>query len=266
MDESSTGRDQPQIFSRVHRDEFVGRTRELGQITAHPERPDVPGLLLLLEPSAGVSELLRQAYDRLFYQRGKTIPVYFALSHEETTAVSAAIEFLNAFLAQYLAFRRNEPGLVHASLTLADLLALAPPPDYQWIEQLVEAFNRERFGNDDRNLIRWCLSAPQKVPSQQGRAFVMLDAVPLREEQLEDSARLGPEMFRAFRFRSAIRNRSLRRQLLGVAHSVRQTSIHSGHSTQQTQLRGWSLAGRARGAPAPARSGGGSEGPVGATV
>ena len=50
------------------------------------------------------------------------VPIYFALSHEETTAVSAAIEFLNAFLSQYLAFRRHEPELVHASLTLSDLL------------------------------------------------------------------------------------------------------------------------------------------------
>jgi len=208
------------ILSRVDADEFIGRSRELSQITAHPERRDVRGLLLLLEPSAGVSELLRQAYDQLFQSHGKTIPIYFALSQEETTPVSAAIEFLNAFLSQYLAFRRNEPALVHASLTLNDLLALAPPPDYEWIEQLVQAYNQQRFGNDDRALIRWCLSAPQKIPQQHGRAFVMLDAVPLRE-QPDHSSPLGPEMFRTFS-RSGLPYAiaGLRRQLLGVAHSI----------------------------------------------
>ena len=187
--------EQNRILGRVDVHEFVGRRRELDQLIAHPERQDVPGLLLLLEPSAGVSELLRQAYDRLFQRHGATIPIYFALSPEETTPVSAAIEFLNTFLSQYLAFRRNEPELVAASHTLDEILALAPAPDHGWIEQLVEAYHQRRFGSDDRSLIRWCLSAPQKIPHQHGRAFVMLDAVPLRES-LESSASLGPEMFR----------------------------------------------------------------------
>src|ERR1700682_2538097 len=220
MDESNAGDKRRHILSRVHRDEFVGRARELSQIIAHPERRDTRGLLLLLEPSAGVSELLRQAYDELFHRRGKTIPVYFALSQEETTPVSAAIEFLNAFLTQYLAYRRNEPALVHTSLTLNDLLALAPPTDYEWIDPLVEAFSELRFGNADPTLIRWCLSAPQKIASQHGRAFVMLDAVPLKEQPDNGSA-LGPEMFRAFsRFDLPYAIAGLRRQLLGVAHSV----------------------------------------------
>jgi len=109
MEEYSLVEPRRRILSRVHKDEFVGRAAELQQIIKHPERRDVLGLLLLLEPSAGVSELLRQAYDELFNQRGKTIPIYFALSHDVTTSVSAAIEFLNAFLSQYIAFRRNEP-------------------------------------------------------------------------------------------------------------------------------------------------------------
>lgn len=220
MDEHSIGDERPHILSRVDGQEFVGRARELKQIVAHPKRRDVLGLLLLLEPSAGVSELLRQAYDELFHQHGKTIPIYFALSQDETTAVSAAIEFLNAFLAQYLAFRRNEPELSRAVLTLEDLLALAPPPDYEWIEQLVEAFNQQRFGDDDRGLIRWCLSAPQRIPKHHGRAFVMLDAVPLRE-QPDNGPSLGPEMVRVFS-RSGLPYAiaGLRRQLLGVAHSV----------------------------------------------
>ena len=122
MEEYSLVEPRRRILSRVHKDEFVGRAEELRQIVKHPERRDVLGLLLLLEPSAGVSELLRQAYDELFNQRGKTIPIYFALSHDVTTSVSAAIEFLNSFLSQYIAFRRNEPELAQASLSPVALL------------------------------------------------------------------------------------------------------------------------------------------------
>src|SRR5262245_31599026 len=137
------------ILGRVDIGDFVGRAAELGQIVSHAQRADSSGLLLLLAPSAGVSELLRQAYDQLFNQRGKIIPIYFALPRDESTTVSAAIEFLNTFLLQYLAFRRGEPDLAGASLTLNDLLELTPPADHEWIAQLVAAYNRERFGNDD---------------------------------------------------------------------------------------------------------------------
>jgi len=157
------------ILGRVAADEFVGRANELRQIVSHPRNSgERRGLLLLMEPSAGVSELLRQSYDQLFNRHEEIVPIYFSFTRGETTAVSAAIEFLNTFLLQYVAFRRNEPSLCEASLTLNDLVQLAAPADLEWIERLVEAYNHERFSNDDRALVRFCLSAPQKVPKHNG--------------------------------------------------------------------------------------------------
>src|SRR5918994_2368328 len=107
------------ILGQVKREEFVGRTAELERLVAHASRAgDSRGLLILLAPLAGVSELLRQTYDALFNKQGAAVPIYFALPAAETTSVSAAIEFLNTFLLQYVAFRRNEPALCRASLTL----------------------------------------------------------------------------------------------------------------------------------------------------
>src|SRR5690349_13439320 len=127
------------ILGRVVRQDFVGRATELDRIMVQAELGNVGrGLLLLMEPSVGVSELLRQAYDQPFNQRTEVIPIYFAITRNETTAVSAAIEFLNTFVQQYIAFRRDEPVVSHAPLTLQDLLELAPPADFEWIEQLVE--------------------------------------------------------------------------------------------------------------------------------
>src|SRR3989442_3761900 len=220
MNADSLGHKQRRVLGRVERDEFVGRAAELMQIVSHPHGRQARGLLLLLEPSAGVSELLRQAYDDLFNQHGKIIPIYFALPRGETMAVSTAIEFLNAFLLQYVAFRRDEPALCQSSVTLNDLLELAPPADYEWIEQLVESYNRERFGNDDRALIRWCLGAPQRIPAASGRAFVMLDAVPLAEPT-SGSPSLGREIIRVLgRSNLPYAVAGLRRQLLNAAHGI----------------------------------------------
>lgn len=167
-----------QILGRVKRDEFVGRSAELEQLAAHAGG-DGGGLLIMLSPLAGVSELLRQTFDSLFDRRDDVVPIYFALPPAETTPVSAAIEFLNTFLAQYLAFRRDEPSLCQTSLTLDDLLRLAPSSDLGWIEELVGAYHRQRFGEDDRDLVRLCLTAPARVPTNLGRTFVMFDAVQL---------------------------------------------------------------------------------------
>ena len=163
------------ILGRVKRTEFVGRTAELERIVSLASQAnagrEADGLLVLLAPLAGVSELLRQAYDELFNAQGDSVPLYFSLPASDTTAVSAAIEFLNAFLAQYIAFRRNDPSLVQGSFTMNDLVQLAPAPDLDWVEELVNAYNEQRFSNDERELVRFCLNAPRRVPGSKSPAF-----------------------------------------------------------------------------------------------
>lgn len=210
------------VLGRVTRQEFVGRAGELQRVVAQasPENKG-RGLLLLMEPSAGVSELLRQSYDEIFNKRSDVVPIYFAFTRHETTAVSAAIEFLNAFLQQYIAFRRDEPALCYATLTLNDLLELAPATDVDWIEQLVEAYERQRFSNDDKALVRFCLGAPQKIPQRSGRAFVMLDGAQLAE-QLNGSVVLGTEILRVFsQANVSYVLAGLRRQILRAAYNAK---------------------------------------------
>ena len=186
------------VLAQVDPSEFIGRTMELKRIEARTKPESAGrGLLLLMEPAAGVSELLRQAYDRIFNQQSDVIPIYFAFTRNETTAVSAAIEFLNTFLQQYIAFRRNEPSIAHSPLTLQELLELAPPPDVEWIEELVELYNRLRFSNDDRALVRFCLGAPQRIPAERGRPLIMLDGAQLAQ-YLNGVVPLGTEVLRVF--------------------------------------------------------------------
>ena len=169
-----------QVLGRVKREEFIGRTAELEQLVSHAVRPTrAQGKLILLAPLAGVSELLRQTFDSLFNRRGEIVPIHFALPRAETTVVSAAIEFLNTFLLQYIAFRRDEPALCNASLTLNELVDLAPASDVDWIDDLVKAYNQHRFGDDDRELVRFCLTAPGRILPRDVRPFVMFDAVHL---------------------------------------------------------------------------------------
>src|ERR1044072_4186912 len=218
---SSRSENFRRILGRVVQQDFVGRAGELDRIMVQAEPTNAGrGLLLLMEPSAGVSELLRQAYDQLFNQHSDVIPIYFAITPHETTAVSAAIEFLNTFVQHYIAFRRNEPVVSNAPLTLHELLELALPADLEWIEQLIESYNRLRFGNDDKALVRFCLGAPQRIPPGRGRSFVMLDGSPLAE-YLNGSVVLGTEILRVFgRGSFSFVLAGLRRQILEAAHDA----------------------------------------------
>src|ERR1051325_4978377 len=219
---SSRSENFRRILGRVVQQDFVGRTSELDRILVQAEPANAGrGLLLLMEPSAGVSELLRQAYDRLFNQHSDVIPIYFAITPNETTAVSAAIEFLNTFVQQYIAFRRNEPVVSNAPLTLQDLQELALPADLDWIQQLIDSYNRLRFSNDDKALVRFCLGAPQRIPSGRGRPFVMLDGSQLAE-YLNGAVVLGTEILRVFgRGGFSFVLAGLRRQVLEAAHDAK---------------------------------------------
>src|SRR5437870_4917198 len=152
------------ILSRIDREDFVGRDRELEQVVLHPsQESDAGALLLLAAPAADASELLRQAYDELFARRTETIPIYFAWSRHDGISLRAAQRFFTTFLQQYIAYRRVDPSLCEASLALNDLVDLALPTDYEWIARLVGLFERTRAANDELATIEFCFSAPQKA-------------------------------------------------------------------------------------------------------
>src|SRR4030095_9134715 len=84
-----------------------------------------------------------------------------------------------------------------------------------------EAYERQRFSNDDKALVRFCLGAPQRIPEQLGRPFVMLDGAQLAE-QLNGSVGLGTEILRVFdRANVAYVLAGLRRQILQSAYNAR---------------------------------------------
>jgi serine/threonine-protein kinase RsbW len=108
-----------------------------------------------------------------------------------------------------------------APLTLQDLLELAPAPDFEWIEQLVESYNRLRFSNDDKALVRFCLGAPQRIPAGRGRPLVMVDGAQLAD-YLNGVVILGTEILHVFgRGSFSFVLAGLRRQIVEAAHDAK---------------------------------------------
>ena len=185
------------VMGRLDPGYFVGREEHLREIAGlSPAWGRERSLLILAAPLAGASELLRQAYDELFNAQGGPSPVYFALNRKDRTNASAARRFLRTFVLQLVAHRRQEPELISVSPTLRDLIDLAPPSDYDWVERLVLSYERASEADDERALVRLALDAPRQAASRGARSLVLLDDVH-RAEELSGEVELGAEIANA---------------------------------------------------------------------
>ena len=163
------------IFSTENVENFVGRTRELDYLLRHAKgQSRSEGLLLLSAPQLGASELLKQTYDQLFFEQGEMIPFYFAPKKSDKTAAQCAVRFLQEFIKQTVAFRRQNTNILNFGGDVYELAQLAIPRDVYWIDRLLETCRIENRLNDFNAAARTALSAPLRAFASNAKVFVML--------------------------------------------------------------------------------------------
>lgn len=169
---------EKKIFARCERVEFVGRAAELDRLLTHAKGEGrSSGLVLLSAPSAGSSELLRQVYDQIFFDRTDVIPFYFEIKASDATANGVALRYLREFLLQTVAFRRQDTTILDSSPDICEIAELAVPADGYWIDRLVETCHSDSKLNDVSSFIRNCLSAPLRAAGHGARSVVMIDGL-----------------------------------------------------------------------------------------
>lgn len=206
------------ILARTNRDEFFGRDDELRQIVRQASHlTDARGLVVMAAPGAGASELLRQAYDQLFARRGDQVPIYFAFRRDGASANEIARGFFHNFLRQYIAYRRVDPSLCDAPISLIELRELALASDYEIVNGLIDTF--EATQSTDTELVNLCFSLPRRFASQGRRTYPLINcttALPASEE-----ATLTRELFAALRGNaSPFVVAGLRRQIGDLTHNA----------------------------------------------
>ena len=153
-------------------DKYAGRANELEQIVRCAGQVSFTGAQLSFAPRSGATELLLQAYDRMFREQGEVIPVYYSL-RDHAGAVEAAREFVRELLTQIVAFRRNDPGTLFSSLSLDELSREALPADSAFVDEMIR--NLEAGADDPALIVRKSLSVPSFAAAHGLRIFVMLD-------------------------------------------------------------------------------------------
>lgn len=172
------------ILATVAADDFVGRDVELSALVAHSHRSVGPfGLHLIAQPALGISELLRQTYDRLFPEVEGPIPFYFCFRKSET-AVESALRFLQDFILQTVVFRRQNSALLDFGGDICEISQIAIPGDAHWIDRLLETCRLESRLNNERAFIRTALGAPLRAFANGTRSFVMLDDLEAASDDL----------------------------------------------------------------------------------
>ncbi|MBA2338922.1 MAG: ATP-binding protein [Pyrinomonadaceae bacterium] len=172
------------VLGRIAPQDFIGREETLNALVSLSTRDETAhGILLLAAPSSGASELLRQAYDRLFHSfENGVAPVYFDWSAADGNSEMAARRFLYTFLLQTTAYLQRKPALVYAQPTLGELVEMIPVSDDQWVGALIEKYERARRESDEDALVRLCLSAPIEAAAKGRRTVVLFDNAHLIEE------------------------------------------------------------------------------------
>ncbi len=164
------------IFSTVSSERFIGRKREIDQLLRHARgKSKSNGMLAFAAPGVGLTELLTQTYDRLFINQGDIIPFYFRCRPGDKTPEQFAIRFLQSFLQQAVAFRRNDPNIFNMSPDVCEITELAAPSDASWIDSIVETFEVRSKLNDQASFLRQALSAPLRAAALGANSFVIFD-------------------------------------------------------------------------------------------
>src|SRR5215218_7425141 len=154
---------QSKILSQLESEDFVGREPELESLTA-PLGPSGVGdcSILFAAPGVGSSELLRQAYDRLFRQKSM-LPIYLSIDRSDRTALQSARRFLYRVCVQAVAFGRQDPRIIKHAPTLDELERLALPADLVWLARVIDALRENRDFHVDGYALATSLGAAARA-------------------------------------------------------------------------------------------------------
>ncbi|MDM7921958.1 MAG: ATP-binding protein [Pyrinomonadaceae bacterium] len=161
------------ILARRRREEMIGRTGETEALLSHTRKGG--GLVIAAAPRVGVSELLLEVYDTLFATESVIVPAYFAFQSADAPARETARRFVLDVLTQFVAFRRNDPLVVHMSPGTEELARLALPQDDRFVQEAAALIASDE--QDELTYVRSCFSLPLRAAAKGYRLAVLLDDV-----------------------------------------------------------------------------------------
>ncbi len=165
------------IFKVLPEGLFFGRAGLIERICkaatdlAHPPC----GIILKGGRWTGKTEVLRRAHRNLFWEQAHVAPVYYQF-REISRLEEFAGDFIKEVIKQFLAFKRRDPGLALAQLTLKKLRVLLSDEGLMDAVAIITAHLEARAGGEPMALLRNALSTPDVISRiTASPAFLLLD-------------------------------------------------------------------------------------------
>ena len=213
---------QVRILARVNRDEFFGRDAELRQIVRQASQvSDARGLI---RPRPAPAHQSYCARATISYSRAAATRSRFTLrSDDRRNGQRDRPRVLSNFLRQYIAYRRVDPSLADAPLSLSELRELALPSDYEIVNGMIDLF--EGATSSDADFVNFCFSLPRRFAAQGRRTYPLINCTGVLP--FSEGAALARELFIALRrTQSSFVFAALRRQVADLTHNARRIVIH----------------------------------------
>ncbi len=165
------------VISRISLADMIGRSDEIVRLESHATGKSANNFLVVSgAPRVGVSEILRQAYDRVFLANTEILPIYFSVSANDRDAIGTARRFAYEFLLQFLAFKKNESTLLELRPSLDEIVRLASVSDAAFVDQVIELLSTNSQ-NTSVDLCRTLMALPSRLSATGTRCFVTFDNV-----------------------------------------------------------------------------------------
>lgn len=172
-------RDEP-VLGVCPEGEFFGREVELEYVLKRAaEAGKAPCAMYLLgRRYIGKTEVLRRAYNRLFFGQTKVVPVYYQFKN--LSPEDFAEDYLKAVIKQCIAFLGRAPGIAREEVSFKGLRGLVERSDMEGILGLISRHTECRASSDHLTLLRNALSAPRFVSARlRVQVFLILDDLDL---------------------------------------------------------------------------------------
>ncbi|MDY7080442.1 MAG: ATP-binding protein [Chloroflexota bacterium] len=114
----------PPIFQSVPTDEFTDREEIIGMLVeraTNTPRDMTLSASIVGQRRLGKTAVMEQVYNRLFWEQGEVVPIYFNFEAKPTTSTEFALVYFTNFLKQYVAFRLKDSDLARLEDERSDL-------------------------------------------------------------------------------------------------------------------------------------------------
>ena len=154
---------------------MIGRSDEIVRLESHAAGQSANNFLVVSgAPRVGVSEILRQTYDRVFLANADIMPIYFAVSANDRNAIRTARRFAYEFLLQFLAFKRRDASLLELCPSIDEIVRIAGVSDAAFVDQVAELLATGDSSASDE-LCRTLFALPTRLANSGTRCFVVYD-------------------------------------------------------------------------------------------